>query len=278
MDKKQLKEINDWLNSDRDFDSGVALYDRLGKNRNLKRNFQKFNNYSAEKLPYEIAKLAGLPSDGRWAVKDAAAAKDAPDPLLGIGSGQVATDAPTTPEIGENEPLAEETTPQETTPNDSIKPDVDAPREVLDIWSAYLKAYDMMRDAKGRMKELPEDAEHDERRNELASDIVSHRDYITEARRLLEYYKANGSLPATETPADEVAAVVVLPEVAAATNVPKPESLPKTLDLTKEADVAKRIATLGTYISKHADKPVLKAKYELERDYLRGILNKTIAL
>lgn len=50
--------IQEWLDDpNRDFQKGVELYMRYGKNANLLRRFKKQDEYTTAKLPYELAKL-----------------------------------------------------------------------------------------------------------------------------------------------------------------------------------------------------------------------------
>jgi hypothetical protein len=56
----QVNEVQQWLNNDGDYFTGVALYGKYGKNRNLHRFFSMGNesNTKREKLKYEMQKLA----------------------------------------------------------------------------------------------------------------------------------------------------------------------------------------------------------------------------
>ena len=58
--KNQQIEITNWLNSDRNYDDGVFLYQKYGKNPVLKRLFPGREKFQAEKLAYELGKLIGL--------------------------------------------------------------------------------------------------------------------------------------------------------------------------------------------------------------------------
>lgn len=53
------QEIENWLNSERDFNEGIRLLFRYGKNRNLPHNIEGNSKRYAGKLLYELAKLAG---------------------------------------------------------------------------------------------------------------------------------------------------------------------------------------------------------------------------
>lgn len=56
----QVIEIRNWLNSDRNYNDGVFLYNKYGNNDSLKRIFPGREKFQAKKLAYELAKLAGL--------------------------------------------------------------------------------------------------------------------------------------------------------------------------------------------------------------------------
>ncbi len=53
-------EIRNWLNSERNYEDGVFLYDRYGRNQQLKRLFPGRKERYAEKLAYELGKLIGI--------------------------------------------------------------------------------------------------------------------------------------------------------------------------------------------------------------------------
>lgn len=52
-------EIKDWLNSERDYETGVSLYVKYGKNPQLKKLFPNRLRYT-DKLAYELGKLVGI--------------------------------------------------------------------------------------------------------------------------------------------------------------------------------------------------------------------------
>lgn len=54
------QEIFLWLNSNRDYNEGVDLYFKYGRNPNFKKMFPHRENRYATKLAYELAKLAGI--------------------------------------------------------------------------------------------------------------------------------------------------------------------------------------------------------------------------
>ncbi|MBS5627230.1 MAG: hypothetical protein KHW86_18675 [Porphyromonadaceae bacterium] len=56
----QVIEIRNWLNSDRNYNDGVFLYNKYGNNDSLKRIFPGREKFQAQKLAYELAKLAGF--------------------------------------------------------------------------------------------------------------------------------------------------------------------------------------------------------------------------
>lgn len=53
-------EISSWLNSERNYEDGVYLYDRYGRNQQLKRLFPGRKERYADKLAYELGKLIGI--------------------------------------------------------------------------------------------------------------------------------------------------------------------------------------------------------------------------
>lgn len=59
MIKNVQIEISNWLNSERNYADGVYLYDKYGKNPQLKRLFPDRETRYADKLAYELAKLIG---------------------------------------------------------------------------------------------------------------------------------------------------------------------------------------------------------------------------
>lgn len=60
LEKKTKAEIIAWLSSDRNYDLGVMLYQKHGKNKNLKALFPGRDNRFRDKLAYELGKLAGV--------------------------------------------------------------------------------------------------------------------------------------------------------------------------------------------------------------------------
>lgn len=55
------QEIAEWLGSDQDYNQGVALFARLGKNQILKKLFPGQESRYRRKLTYELGKLVGKP-------------------------------------------------------------------------------------------------------------------------------------------------------------------------------------------------------------------------
>lgn len=54
------EEIQKWLFGSRNYQEGVALFMKYGRNQTLKKKFQrKENDMFRQKLAYELAKLAG---------------------------------------------------------------------------------------------------------------------------------------------------------------------------------------------------------------------------
>lgn len=58
--KNEQIEIANWLNSERNYEDGVYLYQKYGKNPILKRLFPGREKFHADKLAYELGKLIGL--------------------------------------------------------------------------------------------------------------------------------------------------------------------------------------------------------------------------
>jgi hypothetical protein len=55
------KEVKKWLKGERDYDSGVKLYQKYGKNNKLKTFFlTKDTDFAKEKLAYELGKLVNI--------------------------------------------------------------------------------------------------------------------------------------------------------------------------------------------------------------------------
>ena len=52
--------IVNWFNSTRDYDQGVELYRKYGKNNSLKNTFPGRANRFKRKLEYELSKLIGI--------------------------------------------------------------------------------------------------------------------------------------------------------------------------------------------------------------------------
>jgi hypothetical protein len=65
------EEINAWLNSDKDYDQGLILYERYGISSNLKRILRKagFSKKNHATLIYELGKLARISSQKVVSVK-----------------------------------------------------------------------------------------------------------------------------------------------------------------------------------------------------------------
>lgn len=57
----QVDEVTRWIGDGKTYDDGVALYARIGRNPALKRIFPGRGDRYADKLEYELRKLAGLP-------------------------------------------------------------------------------------------------------------------------------------------------------------------------------------------------------------------------
>ncbi len=60
MDQQHIDEINAWLNSDREYQTGVKLFDQHSKNKTLKNLFPRKDIRYAGKLAYELGKIAGI--------------------------------------------------------------------------------------------------------------------------------------------------------------------------------------------------------------------------
>lgn len=57
-----MEEVKKWFDDGKDYASGVALYERIGKNKLLLRNFKRINNVANQKkLEYELGKLLPQP-------------------------------------------------------------------------------------------------------------------------------------------------------------------------------------------------------------------------
>jgi hypothetical protein len=55
------KDIQSWLDGERDYTEGVRLYGKYGKNNNLKKFFSiKDNDFSRDKVAYELGKMIGV--------------------------------------------------------------------------------------------------------------------------------------------------------------------------------------------------------------------------
>lgn len=59
MNNAQI-EISNWLNSDRNYEDGVYLYEKYGKNPQLKRLFPGHQQRYEKKLAYELGKVIGI--------------------------------------------------------------------------------------------------------------------------------------------------------------------------------------------------------------------------
>jgi len=55
------RKIAEWLDSGQDYNQGVALFARLGKNQILKKLFPGQEARYRRKLTYELSKLVGKP-------------------------------------------------------------------------------------------------------------------------------------------------------------------------------------------------------------------------
>jgi hypothetical protein len=56
-----MEDIKKWLAGERDYNEGVQLYHKYGKNNNLKKYFAlKDNGFAKEKVAYELGKLVGV--------------------------------------------------------------------------------------------------------------------------------------------------------------------------------------------------------------------------
>ena len=60
MNQQHIDEINAWLNSDREYQTGVKLFDQHSKNKTLKNLFPRKEIRYAGKLAYELGKIAGI--------------------------------------------------------------------------------------------------------------------------------------------------------------------------------------------------------------------------
>ncbi len=60
MNQQHIDEINAWLNSDREYQTGVKLFDQHSKNKTLKNLFPGREVRYTGKLAYELGKIAGI--------------------------------------------------------------------------------------------------------------------------------------------------------------------------------------------------------------------------
>lgn len=168
-----FEEINSWLNSDREFLRGLALYDRYGTSFNQKRllRMQGPSRKSNEILVYELSKLIkGMKPAAAPAPKNAPAiiVKKKPEPL----------------------PKTEEKKPQPHPPAEAKekRPVSQDPQELKKHVIDLMKVRDNLH---ARLELIPTDKE----RNESAQRILGISDEISEIYEQLDHFNKHGVLP-----------------------------------------------------------------------------------
>lgn len=246
MDDKTIAEIRAYLDGDRSFSEGVALYTAYGKNRSLKRTFDKCSDYTREKVVYELCKLIAAPFDGKLATDDGT-----PVPPL---------------KARLKVPAAAKASQQTAKPNndDTLKPGKDAPEVMQKVWAVYKEALKRKDRQKGVLAALGDNEEHDKQREILAAEILQLGEAATEARQYLVAYKENGTVPELSMPQTSN------------TDLQLPATLPKTLNLKDKGAVQKRLTTVKANKSRDAAKDKDVLRWELEIEFLEKVLDGTI--
>lgn len=162
-----IEEIKQWLDGPRDYEAGVLLYCRYGKNRNLKTYLQR--KCAPLKLLYELSKLVGI---------DAFAAA---------------------PSKQEDLPIIPELKPQErikVIQDGSIRFD-NLPEELKKIYLKACDAYKQMRHLHEKMKLVATDSE----RASLRAALLEQVDRNRVCWEMIDRWAVDGTLP--EPPASE---------------------------------------------------------------------------
>lgn len=179
MDK--IAEIKAWLQGPRNYDEGVALYERYGLNRMLRRKFAiERTAFIRDMLVEELRKIAGI-TTAELARMPRRAAK-----AVAVAPSKTRQQAPA--EVKEKLRFRERF-PFLNAPN--------CPDEVKVLVADMFTAYGAYHDAFSRLQELPDDAQGAKEAQTIVENYLADRQ-MWEA---LEYFKEHNALPQEEAKA-----------------------------------------------------------------------------
>jgi hypothetical protein len=161
------EEIKQWLDGPRDYEAGVLLYCRYGKNRNLKSYLQR--KCAPLKVLYELSKLVGI------------------DAFAAVPSKQ--EDLPIIPELKPQERI-------KVIQDGSIRFD-NLPEELKKIYLKACDAYKQMRHLHEKMKLVATDSE----RASLRAALLEQVDRNRVCWEMIDRWAADGTLPEPTTEA-----------------------------------------------------------------------------
>ncbi len=173
IDNQAKEQIINWLNSNRDYTEGVVLYSIYGKNNAIKKLLPGRQHRYADKLAYELGKLAGflpgkLPSEMMLAHPNKASS------------------------LPENK--IDDVTTKSTSPNilkDSI------PKVIGALITSMQKAYKKRSILHKRLKTIPPDNRSDnvKEREKISKDMEKLSDQMDHLAEMKNEYELNGTLP-----------------------------------------------------------------------------------
>lgn len=188
MDK--IAEIKAWLQGPRNYDEGVALYERYGLNRMLRRKFAiERTAFIRDMLVEELRKIAGITTTELARLPRRAA--------------RAVAVVPSKPRQQAPAEVKEKLRFRERFPFLNAP---DCPDEVKVMVADMFTAYGAYHDAFSRLQELPDDANGAKEAQAIVENYLADRQ-MWEA---LEYFKAHNALPQEEVKASDDGDTVAL--------------------------------------------------------------------
>lgn len=237
----KVNEIQHFLNKPFDFQEGLRLYEKYGKNANLRFRFARKGNteYNRNKMVLELQRL-----------KDRAEIVEVPETKEPRQKSQEQPKAQKNQEPQTTNNKQGTTNNKQQTKNDQpqslSEEDKKAKEEELEAYwkSTYKQASHL------HQTQLTKDATQEERKDAAFRILNAFENDIQPTWKQLDYLREHGQLPQ--------------------------EPKPTKIDTSNLANVQKRIQTVNTYISKYQDDPAHEEKYRQylkEKQYLESILN-----
>lgn len=200
-----VKEITDWIHSDRNYEVGVTLYSLYGKNLMLKRDFPGKAHKHMDKLTYELCKIAGIDYQ-QLKNENKIGSESAPIPFRPMEiRGQipvknVATALPNAPDMPETL---------------DVKKVMEYPSIIRRVIAEYAEAYQERSKLHRIMIEMPEGNSQTlkTKRAEIFEMVKGLSDKLERFYAIREEFEKNGFVPAEEDiwPKPKEKAVAELP-------------------------------------------------------------------